>query len=202
MVADNFERFGPNDMLKGSTMIDRRSDTYLFCVDTTSFLRGNVMFSRGENLGYIKPMFRASFIKNNGIRHIEDIFIGEDFHFCLTCLLQGARFVVTSESFYKYRTRAGSLSWRLEADHIHRLLRAYDELGLECRFSDNEELKDAAVSYAEALRRAAVAATVIDEAKSHHWQRAMRLGAVHPEAWTLLLRFGSEAVWKRIIGSR
>src|SRR5262249_5368851 len=134
--------------------------------------------------------------------YIEDIFIGEDFHFCLTCLLRGARFVVTSEPFYKYRMRAGSLSWRLEAAHIQRLLCAYDELDLERRFARDEELKEAAVSYADALRRAAVATTVIDHVKSRHWRRAMCFLAIHPKAWPLLLRFGFGAVWKRISSTR
>jgi len=202
MVADNFERFGSNDRTPGATMIDRRSGTYLFFVDAASFFRGNAMFDRRGNLGYIKPMFRASFVRTKGIRHIEDMYIGEDYHFCLSCLLEGARFVVTSETFYKYRVRSGSLSWRLEAPHVQRLLRAHEELEIQKRFGNDSELEDAAATYANALRRAAVLTASIDDARSGRWWRAVRLAAVHPEAWALLLRFGAEAIRKRLTRPR
>ena len=98
------------------------------------------MFDAAARLGYIKLMFRRAFLESRGIEHLEEVMIGEDYHLGLSCLLEGARFVVSSETLYKYRVRDGSLSWRLRTEDIEQLLRSHDELGIERRFGDDAEV--------------------------------------------------------------
>jgi succinoglycan biosynthesis protein ExoO len=146
-------------------------------------------------------MFRAGFLESKGIRYAEDIMIGEDYQLCMECLLDGARFVVTSESYYKYRMRPGSLSWRLQVSHVQRLLQAHEALQLEKRFGKDAELREAARAYADALRKAEVALGAIEDAKAGCWQRAMLSAATHPAVWSILLRFASQAATKRLATS-
>lgn len=200
IVADNFERFVDDDERPISTMLDERPGAYSFFVDPASFLRGNAMFDSKARLGYVKPMFRAAFLESKKIRYVDDILIGEDYYIIMECLLEGARFVVTSDRLYKYRVRPGSLSWRLQVPHVQRLLRAHEALRIEQRFRQDADLKDAAQAYADALRRAEWALGALDAAKSGRWQRAAVSAATHPGAWPLLLRFASEAVAKRLTG--
>jgi succinoglycan biosynthesis protein ExoO len=200
IVSDNFERFVGDDETPVSTMLDERPGPYAFFVDAASFLRGNAMFDSNARLGYIKPMLRAAFIESRKIRYAEDLLIGEDYHICMCCLLQGARFVVTSDRSYKYRMRHRSLSWRLQVSHVQRLLQAHEALQIEHRFGDDAGLRDAARAYADALRRAELVLGVIDSAKSGHWDRALLSAAVHPGAWRTLLRFTSAAVASRLAG--
>jgi succinoglycan biosynthesis protein ExoO len=202
IVADNFERFIGDDETPVSTMLDARPGPYSFFVDAASFFRGNAMFDRRGRLGYIKPMFRRAFLESTKIRYADDILIGEDYHICMACLLEGARFVVTSERYYKYRMRPGSLSWRLQVSHVQRLLEAHEALQIGKHSGDDADLEDAARFYVDALRRAVLALGAIEDAKSGHWQRALLSTATHPEAWGLLLRFASEAVAKRLAGRR
>jgi len=198
IVADNFERFVGDDQTPVSTMLDGRPGPYAFLVDAASFFRGNTMFDSSARLGYIKPMFRTAFLESRKIRYDDDILIGEDYYICMLCLLKGARFVVSSDRYYKYRMRAGSLSWRMRVSHVRTLLEAHEALQIEERFVDDADLRDAARAYANALRRAELALGAIEDAKSGRWPRALLSSATHPGVWPILLRFASEAVTKRL----
>jgi succinoglycan biosynthesis protein ExoO len=197
VVADNFRRFSADGSVR-STMIEEGAEPYTFTVDVASFIRGNTMFDRSARLGYIKPMFRAAFVRSHGIRHRESVLIGEDYHFCLSCLLAGARFVVTSESFYQYRVREGSLSWRLKRSDIDELLRAHEDSQREERFPSTVEVAEAVRAYVSALERTRALTMAIDAAKGGRWPRALAAAARRPDMLPLLARFGGQALGKRL----
>lgn len=199
MVGDNFARFSADPEKPLSTMIATAPFPYYFFVDTAAFLRGNAMFDASARLGYIKLMFRRAFLAKHGIEHLEDVIIGEDYHLGLSCLLEGARFVVSSETLYKYRVRDGSLSWRLRASDIEQLLRSHDELGIETRFASDDEVRKAAGVYRQSLVTANEVASAIDDAKRGRWQSAVARAASHPRTWKLLTRFAAQAASKRLV---
>jgi succinoglycan biosynthesis protein ExoO len=197
VVADNFRRFSADNSVN-STMIPQAPEPYSFIVDVATFIRGNVLFDRGARLGFIKPMFRTAFVREHGIRHRESVFVGEDYHFCLSCLLAGGRFVVTSESFYQYRVREGSLSWRLKRSDIEELLRAHEATQREERFPQTEEVADAVHAYVRALERSHALALAIEDAKAGRWQTALATALRRPDVVPLLARFSGEAIGKRV----
>jgi succinoglycan biosynthesis protein ExoO len=199
VVGDNFARFSADPDKPLSTMIAATPFPYYFFVDTAAFLRGNAMFDASARLGYIKLMFSTAFLRSHGIEHMEDVIIGEDYHLGLSCLLEGARFVVSSESLYKYRVRDGSLSWRLRASDIEQLLRSHDELRIESRISNNDEVRKAAGTYRRSLVTASEVAAAIDDAKHGRWQSAIGRAAAHPRTWKLLARFAGQAASKRLV---
>jgi succinoglycan biosynthesis protein ExoO len=201
IIADNFERILVDGRSTGVTMIPQASEPYSLLVDIAAFLRGNAMFDRRSNLGYIKPMFRSDFLRSNGIRHQEDIHIGEDYQLCLSGLMADARFVVTSESFYKYRSRTGSLSWRMDACHIDRLLLAHREARIDVRYPGDARIQSASRHYRRALERAKALSDVVELAKRADWPGVATLAIGRPTLWPLLARFGREAVARRLIGS-
>jgi hypothetical protein len=133
------------------------------------------------------------------LRHDEEILIGEDYHLLLSCLMAGARFVVSSESYYKYRVRQGSISWRLDKRHIDTLLAAHAKTGVEAAFADQDDIRKAARTYVHALERAKVFAAIVDDVKTRQWPRALWQSASHPETWPLLARFGGAALGKRLM---
>ena len=198
VVGDNFARFSADPGKPLSTMIATTPFPYYFFVDTAAFLRGNAMFDATARLGYIKLMFSTAFLRGHGIEHMEDVIIGEDYHLGLSCLLEGARFVVSSETLYKYRVRDGSLSWRLRASDIAQLLRSHDELGIETRFGGDDQVRKAAGTYRRSLVTASEVASAIDDAKGGRWQSALGRAASHPRSWKLLARFAAQAAAKRL----
>lgn len=198
VVGDNFARFSTDPDAPASTMIPEAPSPYFFFVDTAAFLRGNAMFDASARLGYIKLMFRTSFLRRRGIEHLDEVLIGEDYHLGLSCLLEGARFVVSSESLYKYRVREGSLSYRLCTRDIEQLIRSHDELRIESRFPGDKAVAEAAGAYRRSLVTARQVAIAIEHAKRGRWQSALKDTVAHPRAWPLLMCFARQAAAKRL----
>lgn len=199
IVADNFERFVAVGAPKGQRMIRHRDAPFVLQVDVPAFLRGNCALSRpGFSLGAVKCMFRADFLRAHTLRHPENLDFGEDYHFVLSCLMAGACFFVTSDALYAYRLRASSVSWRMTARHIGRLLAEHRALRLEERYGGEPDVLAAATEYAQSLERAMDFVRVVDLAKQARWREALAKAATRPAAWPLLVRFGGHALLKRI----
>lgn len=61
----------------------------------------------------VRPLVSNRFLRRTGILYEEQLRHGEDFVFCVECLMAGARCVVTPEPMYYYRTsRAGAATTR------------------------------------------------------------------------------------------
>jgi succinoglycan biosynthesis protein ExoO len=199
IVADNFERFFTEDGSSGGTMIPRGAEPYAFAVDIPSFLRANCAFGSSRfTLGAIKGMFRADFLQAHGITHRQGLDFGEDFHFLLKCLSAGARFVVTSEVFYRYRKHRGSQSWRMKASHLEQLRRMIAEEGLGGAFGDDTETAAAAHAFTRSFENARRFVEVVDLAKQRRIGEALAQIGVEPEILPLILRHGAAAVLNRI----
>jgi succinoglycan biosynthesis protein ExoO len=199
MVADNFERVDIEGRPTGKTMFPTGEQPYSFLVGVATFITGNITFERSRfSLGAVKPMFRADFISAHAISYRQDLPIGEDYLICLVALREGARFVVTSHDFYKYRIRGGSQSWRLKEDHVERLLQAHAEAGIENRFEGDAEVTAAARRYVSALERTRTFVQIVGHAKCGRILRALYTAAVRPEVWPFVARFGAQAVAKRV----
>jgi len=199
VVADNFQRFRAEGDDSGATMIPRAGAPYTFLVDAASFISGNIIYGR-PNLDFraVKPLFRTAFMAAHAIRYRNDLPIGEDYHICLACLQAGGRFVVTSESFYKYRVRDGSQSFRLRAEHIDQLLKAHEDCGIEQSSLRSKQLISISHVYVRALERARSFTQFVDQLKSHQVGKAMSSMLLTPDAWPLVIRFGFEAMAKRV----
>lgn len=202
IVADNFERFSQPADSGGATMIPRGEEPYAFIVDPATFLRANRAFGSARfGLGAVKCMFRADFLRSHGIAHREGLDFGEDFLFCLNGLLAGARFVVTSESFYRYRMHPASQSWRLKAAHLQQLHDMIADERLAERFGSQSEIAAAARAYVASFDRAAQFVGMVDAVKARNFRRAAGIAAAHPAIWPLILRFGAAAARKRLTGA-
>jgi succinoglycan biosynthesis protein ExoO len=95
-------------------------------IDLADYARGNEMFSRSSQTGYLKPVFRAEFLNRHGLRYDPSVRIGEDYMFVATALALGARYALYADALYDYRVRDGSISARLSGDDLARLIAADD----------------------------------------------------------------------------
>jgi succinoglycan biosynthesis protein ExoO len=171
IVADNVERFHNRSGQSVSTILQTYQQPYCFLIDAATYLQHNTMFSVGMGLGYLKPMFRTSFLRRHGLTYSEELWIGEDYDFCFRCLLAGARYVATSGCFYRYRVREGSQSWRLKLADTQRLIDAHRKAMAQCP-KEGGSFNRAADCYVEALERARDFAALIDSLKEHRWRDA------------------------------
>jgi succinoglycan biosynthesis protein ExoO len=199
VVADNFERFTDESDTGGDTMLPRGSEPYALSVDIASFLRGNTLFAREKYMfGAVKCMFRSQFLWDAGITHVEGVHFGEDFLFCMACLLADARFVVTSESFYRYRMHTASASWRMRGVHLQQIRQGMKDARFEERCDAAPRTQSALAAYNRGLNQAVVFTDIVERAKAREFASAVMLAATHPEVWPLVARFGSAAGFKRL----
>lgn len=199
VVGDNFERFIKESDTGGATMIPRGTAPYALTVDAGSFLRGNQLFGREKYMfGAVKCMFRMEFLRTAKVVHVEGVHFGEDFLYLLACLMAGARFIVTSESYYRYRMRPGSVSWRLKTEHLQQIRRGIEASRFGERFAGNAEVIAAVHAFERSLNRAAAFTTVVERAKAGNYAGALKIAASCCNIWPLIARFGSAAAFKRV----
>lgn len=186
IVADNLVRFG--HAIRGApTALPRGPHPYGIDLGTAEYLRRNHLLRAGTNLGYLKPMFRRSFLARHGLTYDESLRIGEDFQFCLSALAAGAKYHVTSDAFYLYRVRPGSLSWRIGVDDVDALEAACSRLRPRIMRASDPELDTALQGYVRSLALARALLQVIEQAKAGRLAAALRVAAVRPRAWRLLV---------------
>jgi succinoglycan biosynthesis protein ExoO len=171
IVADNLERFLDRTGQTVSTVLKSGSRPYWFLIDPAAYFQHNTMFSSGLQLGYLKPMFRVKFLQRHKLTYSERLWVGEDFDFCLRCLLADALYVATSESFYRYRAREGSLSWRLTVTALQELIGAHREIMSQNR-RKGKRFDWTADEYVRALERANAFVRLVDLLKERRWRDA------------------------------
>ncbi|MFD2740016.1 glycosyltransferase family 2 protein [Sulfitobacter aestuarii] len=96
------------------------------CWDLRFFLSNNLARPGKPSLGYLKPLFRRSFVSEHDLRYDPALRNGEDFHLMLDALNAGARLCYLPDAGYIYTTGAGSISNRLNLDHAQHLIAAAD----------------------------------------------------------------------------
>lgn len=84
----------------------------VLALDLEQFVKGNRVRpgrNRGE-LGFLKPVFRRSFLHDKGMTYRSDMRLGEDFEFLARALAGGARMLIVERCGYAALVRPNSLS--------------------------------------------------------------------------------------------
>ncbi|MDB5683354.1 MAG: epsH [Sphingomonas bacterium] len=142
------------------------------------------MFGRTPDLGFLKPMIRADFLRAHGIRYDESLRIAEDDALIVRLLLAGARYWLLPEPLYHYRKHASSISHRLSVDHVDRMMAAGERLKEVVRASGRGAA--ALAPRHRALRRAWAFTHLVEHLKHRRLGSAMRLALRHPTMLPLL----------------
>jgi succinoglycan biosynthesis protein ExoO len=195
LVADNLIRFEDGTERILSCFLPIGPAPFAVNVDAAEYLDTNIMFGTRPPLGYLKPMISAEFLSRYGIRYDESLRIGEDFQLCAQALLAGARYIVLSEPLYRYRVRTDSISRSLSLQDLDQLAAAL--AGLRERVPRGSYLSDALHRYARGLERARTFIRLVNATKNHRWSEAAGI-LRRPEMWSLVRRFGFEAIVKRV----
>lgn len=86
------------------------------------FIDANRIFHATHNFGYMKPVFRRSFLEGKDLAFDEALRIGEDYLLLASVLAAGGTSAVVPEAGYVYRIREGSISRVLRLDHVDAML--------------------------------------------------------------------------------
>jgi succinoglycan biosynthesis protein ExoO len=153
-------------------------------ISITRYFAETRMFGRNPDLGFLKPMLRAVFVRTHDIRYDEGLRVAEDDAFVIRLLRAGARYRLLREPLYRYRKHGGSISHRLSVDHVDRMMAAGDALARDLRA--DPALWAAYRRRYRALRRAWAFTHLIDALKRRRGRRVMKLAFLHPDMLPLL----------------
>ena len=95
-------------------------------LDLEQFVKGNLVRpgrNRGE-LGFLKPIFRRSFLHDKGMTYRSDMRLGEDFEILTRALAGGARVLIVEKCGYAALVRPNSLSAVHSTDALARFTAA------------------------------------------------------------------------------
>lgn len=96
-------------------------------LDLATFIYKNTSFLGGKALGYLKPIFSASFLRKHAISYYQEVHIGEDYYLMAEALAKGAVCAIEPHAGYNYTVRAGSISHRLTLQDVSRFIEAEEK---------------------------------------------------------------------------
>lgn len=82
-------------------------------IDMFTYVDPNSVEKFGRPLGYLKPLFRSEYVRENCIKYDPALRNSEDYYLVADMLATGARMLLLPYSGYVYKIREGSLSHRL-----------------------------------------------------------------------------------------
>ncbi len=132
-IDANGQRLGDKPFLNSSLF------SHPTAISLEMYVRANQPMKAGDNLGYLKPLFRRETLERLDARYDEGLRNSEDYYLVASLLAQGASMTYTPEPGYFYRRAAGSTSHRLKREQTAAWLVA--EQAFQARFAD--ELDDA-----------------------------------------------------------
>ncbi|TEW56160.1 glycosyltransferase family 2 protein [Psychromonas sp. RZ22] len=154
-------------------------------VFTLQFLiQSNMIYTKQKSTGYIKPIFRRSFIFYHNIKYWPEIKIGEDYYFLACCLAQGAKAIVVDVCAYVYTIRSGSISEIMTISHFERLLSS-DEKFLKKHTLTKEE-KTAQQLRTKNLLRGKNFLYLVERLKKKKLFPALKIALLSPSSVALL----------------
>lgn len=111
LIADDIFYIEDREKLPWTTLLAESGERIdeIIPIDPVYFVETDIQGRRGLHLGLTKPLIKRDFLFHNGIEYDENIKLGQDFYFSLSCLAHGGRFILVPEPYYFYRSHAGSL---------------------------------------------------------------------------------------------
>ncbi|MEI9889940.1 MAG: glycosyltransferase family 2 protein [Caulobacteraceae bacterium] len=95
-------------------------------VSAADYIRSNGPYGHKPNLGFLKPLFRRSFLVAKALTYDISVRIGEDFDIVCRALLDGARMRILPRPYYLYRKHGASISQVMKVSHIQDMLSICD----------------------------------------------------------------------------
>ncbi len=136
-------------------------------------------------LGYLKPLFRAEFIRQSGLRYRPSLRIAEDFSFVRELLAAGARYHIVPGLTYFYRKHTNSISHRLAPSDVQAMMA--DDAGFVARYgAGHPNLQKAFAVRRQGLQRALEFDTLVQAVKQRRWAQAAVTAIRHPGAGWML----------------
>jgi succinoglycan biosynthesis protein ExoO len=186
IIADNQMICG-QDLKPERQYIPDSSMAKLRRVDLAHFIDCGRLYSSHPDLGFLKPMVSRRLIARAGTRYDETLRIGEDFHFMLTLLIQGADILIEPEPLYRYRKHGASISHRFSPAVLLSMIAADQAFRARLRGRSRPALR-AMDRRIRGLKSWAAHEQAMAAVKAGRLDEALGVALARPHAWRLMAR--------------
>lgn len=160
-----------------------RQPSVVSCAD---YVRSNSLNGRSVALGYLKPLFRRTFIEANGVRYNPELPIAEDYDFVFRLMLAGGVLKVFPYLTYFYRRHPTSTSFRLSRDALNRMLEGDAASCAEISGLLPQDVRGALAERRRSIETALAFGNLVERLKSRDWRGAAADIVRNPAAALLL----------------
>jgi glycosyltransferase involved in cell wall biosynthesis len=200
VIADDLVEFYADNPQPARAVLGSRADAEPIWVDIAEYIKLNCFYGSGPNLGYLKPMFRASVLAGPEGRYDETLKIAEDFDLVVRLLHAGCRMRIYPLPFYFYRKHKNSISHRLNKTVLEAI--KVSSLRFQDGVFDSESRVAAAIRYRmRSIDTALAYEMLLIALKNKSWLCAVRIAFTDPRA-AMLLRIPIGVRLRRLVPSR
>jgi len=185
IVADDLIQLDQNNTEPAKRLLTGRWRERSLWVNVVEYVRLNKIYGPGPGLGYLKPIFRASVLRQLTKPYDESLRNSEDFDLVLRLLHAGARMRVHPFALYIYRKHSGSLSHRLSETALTALFAANRHF-LDHVVSGNSTLRAALIERARSIETAVAYERILSAMKARSFGTALAIAINHPKGAALL----------------
>jgi succinoglycan biosynthesis protein ExoM len=185
IIADDLVEFYADNSRPSRALLGGQAGTDPAWVDIVEYIGLNSFYGVGPNLGYLKPMFRASALARLDSRYDETLKIAEDFDLVLRLLHAGCRMRIYPLAFYFYRKHETSISHHLSTGALEAIKTS--TLRFQERLSGSDKRLAMAVrSRLIAIDTALAYEQLLHALKNGKSARALHIALTNPRAAVLL----------------
>jgi len=125
-IADDQIRVESWTDMASSRRLWSDNDFGMMDLSLARFVRENIMTNTGlgRELGYVKPVMKIDFLKQNDLYYNEDMRLGEDYDLYCRFMARGGRFGLVDPMGYIAHETPGSLSRHHHPEDLREILRA------------------------------------------------------------------------------
>lgn len=184
IIADNLLLF--DDAAPGGAALFLEPPRAPGWISLLDYLGETLMYGKGANFGYLKPVFRTAALRAAGISYDERLRIAEDDDLVVRALLAGLRYRLEPGAGYGYRRHQGSISHRLSRANAAAMMAASGALCDASAASQPPAVTRALAARHAAMRRAWAFAGLVDALKARQLPQAATIAMADPAAISLL----------------
>jgi glycosyltransferase involved in cell wall biosynthesis len=185
LVADDLYEFYLDGSTTSRRLLRGKWRRAPFWVNISDFVRVNNFYGPGPALGYLKPLIRASLLKEGTVAYDEKLRIGEDYNLVLRLLHLGKSMRVHPLPLYYYRKHSNSTSHRLNEGALA-ALKAADLNFLATISQGDSELANLVSKRIKSIEIALAYECLLSAIKGRHFSRALSIALSNPRAAALL----------------
>jgi glycosyltransferase involved in cell wall biosynthesis len=200
MVADDLLEFVADPSRSTRALLTGRWARAPFWVDILDYVRLNHLYGAGPQLGYLKPLFRASLFAETSTRYDETLRIAEDYDLVLRLLHSGMKFRVYPLRLYFYRRHSASVSHRLSENVLQAIMTADLRFHQQACATDRR-LAAAVEARTHSVKTAMAYEKLLNALKAGDWPGAFSALRSRPQA-AALLRLPLAIRLRRLVPSR